>query len=61
LSTAIAWRDAAKPSDIHQDKIKEVLMGARSGKPRETMQTTIDELFALQRGDGGWSQTVPDL
>ena len=36
-------------------------MGVRSGKPRKTMQTTIDELLALQRADGGWSQTVPEL
>ena len=36
-------------------------MGARSAKPRETMRTTIDELLALQRADGGWSQTVPEL
>ncbi len=61
LSKAIAWLDAAKLSDIHQDKVLKVLMGARSGKPRETMQTTIDELLALQRADGGWSQTVPEL
>ena len=25
------------------------------------MQTAIDELLALQRADGGWSQTVPEL
>jgi hypothetical protein len=61
LSKAIAWLDAATLSDIHQDKTLKVLMGARSGKPRETMQTTIDELLALQRADGGWSQTVPQL
>ena len=61
LSKAIAWLDAAKRSDIHQDKVLKVLMGARSAKPRETMQTTIDELLALQRADGGWSQTVPEL
>ena len=61
LSKAIAWLDAAKHSDIHQDKVLKVLMGARSAKPRETMQTTIDELLALQRADGGWSQTVPEL
>ena len=42
-------------------KVLKVLVGARSAKRRETMQTTIDELFALQRADGGWSQTVPEL
>src|SRR5438477_5501121 len=36
-------------------------MAVRSAKPRKTMQTTIDELLALQRSDGGWSQTVPEL
>ena len=61
LSKAIAWLDGAKPSGIHQDKVLKVLMGTRSAKPREKMQTTIDELLALQRVDGGWSQTVPEL
>jgi squalene cyclase len=60
LQKAIDWLDAAEPADLHQDKVMKVLMGARSGKPRETMQTTIDELLALQRADGGWSQTVPE-
>ena len=61
LSKAIAWLDAAKRSDLHQDKVLKVLMRVRSAKPRKTMQTTIDELLALQRADGGWSQTVPEL
>jgi Squalene-hopene cyclase C-terminal domain len=60
LSKAIAWLDAAKLADIHQDKVLRVLRGARSAKPRKAMQTTIDELLALQRADGGWSQTVPE-
>jgi len=60
LSKAIAWLEAAKDSDLHQDKVLKVLLGARSGKPRKTMQTTIDELLVLQRADGGWSQTVPE-
>ena len=60
LAKAIAWLDAAKPSDLHQDKALKVLLAARAGQPREKMQTTIDELFALQRIDGGWSQTVPE-
>jgi hypothetical protein len=61
LAKAIAWLEAAKPADLHQDKTMKVLLGARSGKPRDTMQSTIDELLALQRADGGWSQTVPEL
>ncbi|MBC7855118.1 MAG: hypothetical protein IAF94_16935, partial [Pirellulaceae bacterium] len=61
LAKAIAWLDAAKPSDLHQDKVLKVLLAARAGQPREKMQATIDELFALQRADGGWSQTVPEM
>jgi hypothetical protein len=61
LSKAIAWLDAAEtPGDLHQDKVLKVVMGSRSSKPREAMQATIDDLLALQRADGGWSQTVPD-
>jgi hypothetical protein len=59
LAKASAWLDAAKPSNLHQDKVLKVLLGVRSGKPRKVLQTTIDELLALQRADGGWSQTVP--
>jgi hypothetical protein len=61
LSKAVAWLETAKRSDIHQDKVLKVLLGIRSSQPRETMQSTIDELLALQRDDGGWSQTVPEL
>jgi len=53
LSKALAWLDAADSSDLHQDKVLKVLLRARAGMPRETMQTTIDELLALQRADGG--------
>src|SRR6516165_3552098 len=60
LSKGMAWLDAAKPSDLHQDKVLKVLLGVRSGKPGKALQTTIDELLALQRADGGWSQTVPE-
>jgi hypothetical protein len=60
LSKAFTWLDAAKDSDLHQDKALKVLMQARAGKPRETMQSTINELLSLQRADGGWSQIVPE-
>src|SRR5205085_311252 len=60
LSKASAWLNAAKRSDLHQDKVLKVLLRVRSARPRQAMQTTIDELLALQRADGGWSQTVPE-
>jgi hypothetical protein len=59
LAKAIAWLDA-RPAELHQEKVLKVLLGARAGKPRAALQGTIDELVALQRGDGGWSQTVPE-
>lgn len=59
LSKAIAWLDSAKLADIHQEKVLNLLIAARSGKTREQMQPKLDELLALQRADGGWSQTVP--
>jgi hypothetical protein len=59
LSKAVAWFDAAKPAGIHQEKALRLLLGVRSGKPSKALQGTIDELLALQRADGGWSQTVP--
>jgi hypothetical protein len=61
LARAITWLDAAKPPDLHQEKVLRLLLAIRSGKPRDTMRPTIDELLTLQRSDGGWSQTVPEL
>jgi hypothetical protein len=59
LAKAVAWLNAAKHADLHQHKALKVLLGVCSGKPRKVLQTTINELLALQRADGGWSQTVP--
>src|SRR5262245_44481072 len=59
LAKGMEWLDATKRS-LYQDKALNVLVGLRSGKPSKALQATIDELLALQRADGGWSQT-PDL
>ncbi|MGD9724460.1 MAG: prenyltransferase/squalene oxidase repeat-containing protein [Pirellulales bacterium] len=61
LAKAIAWLEAASPSDLHQDKVFQLLLALRAGKPASELQSTIDALLALQRADGGWSQTVPEL
>jgi hypothetical protein len=60
LTNAIVWLDAQTGAGLHQEKVMKVMLGARSGKPREALQSTIDELLALQRADGGWSQTIPE-
>jgi hypothetical protein len=56
LAKAASWLAGSKQPSNLQDKVFKVLLAARAGKPRGEMQTTIDELFALQRADGGWSQ-----
>jgi len=61
LSKAITWLNAEIGTDVHQDKVLKVLLATRSARPPEMVQSTIDELLALQRADGGWSQTVPEL
>lgn len=57
---AIAWLDGAKADTLHQDKAMKVILGVRLHRPRADLQKTIDDLLALQREDGGWSQTVPE-
>jgi hypothetical protein len=60
LKKAIEWLDGTKRTDTHQDKVMKVLLGVRASTPRKALQKMIDELLALQRDDGGWSQTVPE-
>lgn len=61
LKKAIAWLDVSKPAELHQDKVLRALLSVRAARPRETIEAAIGDLLALQRADGGWSQTVPEL
>jgi Squalene-hopene cyclase C-terminal domain/Prenyltransferase and squalene oxidase repeat len=58
LAKAIAWLDAPGRSDAHQDKVLRMILGARGGKSAKAMQPLVDDLLALQRLDGGWSQSI---
>lgn len=60
LTKAVAWLDA-KRSDGHQDRALKVIIGVRAAAPRKAVQAAVDDLLALQRPDGGWSQTIPEL
>lgn len=60
LAKADTWREGAKPAGIHQEQVFKLWLGIHAGKTREELQTTIDDLLALQRADGGWSQTIPE-
>ncbi len=64
LKKAIDWLAGTKLSDeIHQDKVFRLLLAVRAGKTKKETAPLIDELFARQQADGGWSQladTKPD-
>ena len=56
LAKAEKWLAGTKLPRTLQDKVFNVLLADRAGKPRNEIEPTIKELFALQRSDGGWSQ-----
>jgi Squalene-hopene cyclase C-terminal domain len=58
LKKATDWLAGAKLSDDLQDKVFNVLLAIRAGKSQERIRVVIDELFARQQSDGGWSQTA---
>jgi len=61
LEKAVSWLAAGtKLPDTYQAKVLKLLLAIRAGKSRAEMQTAIDELFALQRADGGWCQ-IPEM
>ena len=55
---ALAWLTATKDSETVQATSLRLLLDVRLGKPHEQLQPRIDRLFALQKSDGGWSQTA---
>lgn len=60
IEKASAWLASASPTDNLQDKALGLLLASRAGNSRAELQSTIDEVLALQREDGGWGQK-PEL
>ena len=56
LAKAKAWLGGTKLPKTLQDKVFSVLLAARAGNPRDGVKSTTQQLMALQRADGGWSQ-----
>lgn len=56
---ALAWLATTKFPNL-QDKVFKLLLAVRQHKPRAELQPLIDELFKLQRPEGGWAQK-PDM
>lgn len=54
-----AFLGANKSSDTTQAQALRLLVAARNGESRESLQPRVDRLFSLQQSDGGWAQ-VPD-
>jgi hypothetical protein len=58
LAKATTWLDGTKLPNNLQDKVFKVLLQSRAGKTRDAMQSTTDEILAMQQGDGGWRQNA---
>ncbi len=57
LEKASVWlKDAKRSDNLLQDKVFELLLAIRGGRSRDDVQKIVDELFARQQTDGGWSQ-----
>ncbi len=58
LAKAKVWLAGTKLPRTLQDKVFAVLLAERAGKPHDAVKSATQELMALQRADGGWSQIV---
>ena len=55
IEKGVAWLDGAEPNN-RQAKVLKLLVEIRAGEAREKIRSRVDEILALQRPDGGWSQ-----
>ena len=53
---AVVWLSKTEPTQTTQAAALRLLVEVRSGQSPELLRPKIDELLALQKPDGGWSQ-----
>ncbi|MBX3414042.1 MAG: hypothetical protein KF708_15250 [Pirellulales bacterium] len=58
LDKALTWWSGLTLPDNLQDKVLKILVELRLGKSRDQLQSTVDELLALQQPEGGWRQNA---
>ena len=58
VEKAIACLNSYDAPNVHEVNVLKLLVALRSGKPREQLQSAVNELLALQQPDGGWNQLI---
>jgi len=58
LEKALAWWNCVTLPDNLQDKVLKILVDLRLGRSRGELQSTVDEILALQQPEGGWRQNA---
>jgi len=60
LTKAKAWLESSHPAELHQEKVTGLILDVRANGSKELIASRVKELLALQREDGGWSQSIPE-
>lgn len=58
LKKGMDWLARARSGDSQQVKVLKLLLEIRAGTPHGKLKSALGELLALQKPDGGWSQTA---
>lgn len=60
LAKARTWLESSHPAELHQEKAMQLILDVRASNSTESIASRVKDLLALQREDGGWSQSIPE-